>query len=120
MTAKSPRIHELPEFHFYAIAEGIRMLLSRCGRWLGFGKDDIDDKPDLFTFSRATNDSDNDTPERKILPPREIRPYFQKQLSHLLKPTKAHFALYLQGCRLFVVRKNGGCPGRQGACVTGQ
>ena len=50
ITDASLRIHELPEFHFYAIAEGIRMLLSRCGRWLGFGKDDIDDKPDLFTF----------------------------------------------------------------------
>ena len=59
------------------------------------------------------NDSDNDTPERKILPPREIRPYFQKQLSHLLKPTKAHFALYLQGRRLFVVGKNGGCPAKR-------
>ena len=50
ITDASLRIHELPDFHFYAIAEGIRMLLSRCGRWLGFGKDDIDDKPDLFTF----------------------------------------------------------------------
>ena len=28
----------------------IRMLLSRCGRWSGFGKDDIDDEPDLFKF----------------------------------------------------------------------
>ena len=50
ITDASLRIHELPDFHFYAIAEGIRMLLSRCGIWLGFGKDDIDDKPDLFTF----------------------------------------------------------------------
>jgi hypothetical protein len=50
ITDASLRIHELPEFHFYAIAEGIRMLLCRCGRWIGFGKDDIDDEPDLFTF----------------------------------------------------------------------
>jgi len=50
ITDASLRIHELPEFHFYAIAEGIRMLLSRCGRWIGFGKDDVDDKSDLFTF----------------------------------------------------------------------
>ena len=44
------RIHELPDFHFYAIADGIKMLLSRCGRWSGFGKDDVDDEPDLFKF----------------------------------------------------------------------
>ena len=43
-------LHELPDFHFYAIADGIRMLLSRCGRWSGFGKDDIDDEHDLFKF----------------------------------------------------------------------
>ena len=45
ITDASLRIHELPDFHFYAIADGIKMLLSRCGRWSGFGKDDVDDKP---------------------------------------------------------------------------
>ena len=50
ITDASLRIHELPDFHFYAIADGIRILLSRCGRWSGFGKDDIDDEPDLFKF----------------------------------------------------------------------
>ena len=32
------RIHELPDFHFYAIADGIKMLLSRCERWSGWGE----------------------------------------------------------------------------------
>lgn len=50
ITDASLRIHELPDFHFYAIADGIRMLLSRCGRWSGFGKEDIDDEPNLFKF----------------------------------------------------------------------
>ena len=50
ITDASLRIHELPDFHFYAIADGIRTLLSRCGKWSGFGKDDIDDEPDLFRF----------------------------------------------------------------------
>lgn len=50
ITDASLRIHELPDFHFYAIADGIRMLLSRCGRWTGFGPDDADDAPDLFKF----------------------------------------------------------------------
>ena len=50
ITDASLRIHELPDFHFYAIADGIKMLLSRCGRWSGFGKDDVDDEPDLFKF----------------------------------------------------------------------
>ena len=57
ITDASLRIHELPDFHFYAIADGIKMLLSRCGRWSGFGKDDVDDEPDLFKFSIATVDS---------------------------------------------------------------
>lgn len=50
ITDASLRIHELPDFHFYAIADGIRMILSRCGRWTGFGEDDADDEPDLFRF----------------------------------------------------------------------
>ena len=50
ITDASLRIHELPDFHFYAIADGIKMLLSRCGRWTGFGKEDVDDDPDLFKF----------------------------------------------------------------------
>jgi len=31
-------------------ADGIRMILSRCGRWTGFGGDDTDGEPDLFRF----------------------------------------------------------------------
>ena len=50
VTDASLRIHELPDFHFYAIADGVRMLLSRCGRWTGFDECDIDDEPDLFKF----------------------------------------------------------------------
>jgi hypothetical protein len=50
ITDASLRIHELLDFHFYAIADGIRTLLSRCWKWSGFGKDDIDDEPDLFRF----------------------------------------------------------------------
>ena len=50
ITDASLRIHELPDFHFYAIADGIRMILSRCGRWTGFGGDDTDGEPDLFRF----------------------------------------------------------------------
>ncbi len=46
----SLRIHKLPEFHFYAIADGIRMLLSRCGRWNGINDDDITPEHDLFRF----------------------------------------------------------------------
>ena len=49
ITDASLRIHELPDFHFYAIAEGIKMILSRCGRWTGFDEDP-DDEPDLFKF----------------------------------------------------------------------
>ena len=50
ITDASLRIHELPDFHFYAIAEGIKMILSRCGRWTGFDEDPDDDEPDLFKF----------------------------------------------------------------------
>jgi len=50
ITDASLRIHELPDFHFYAIADGIRTLLSRCGRWSGLRKDDMEDEPDLFKF----------------------------------------------------------------------
>ena len=57
ITDASLRIHELPDFHFYAIADGIRMLLSRCGRWSGFGKNDIDDNRTYSSSSTATVDS---------------------------------------------------------------
>ena len=33
----SLRLHGVPEFHFYAIADGARAILSRSGRWRGVG-----------------------------------------------------------------------------------
>lgn len=50
ITDASLRIHALPDFHFYAIADGIRAILSRCGRWHGLADEDLESDDDLFSF----------------------------------------------------------------------
>ena len=53
----SLRIHDVPEFHFYAIADGARSILSRSGKWRGIddGAKDAGYECDLFElFARNT------------------------------------------------------------------
>ena len=53
----SLRIHDVPEFHFYAIADGARSILSRSGKWRGIDDDakDAGYECDLFElFARNT------------------------------------------------------------------
>ncbi|MBR6733816.1 MAG: hypothetical protein IKL96_05385, partial [Kiritimatiellae bacterium] len=46
------RIHEVPEFHFYAIADGASDILKRGRRWRGFdpGEAEKSDEASLFAF----------------------------------------------------------------------
>ena len=46
------RIHDVPEFHFYAIADGASDILKRGRRWRGFdpGETARDDEASLFAF----------------------------------------------------------------------
>jgi len=46
------RIHDVPEFHFYAIADGASDILKRGRRWLGFdpGEAEKRDEAPLFEF----------------------------------------------------------------------
>jgi len=52
----SLRIHEVPDFHFYAIADGIRNVLARCGKWTGLYEDEPTPSPDLFDFFGCDSD----------------------------------------------------------------
>lgn len=52
IASMSLRIHEVPEFHFYAIADGIGRLCARHGKWKGFDIDagmETEEAP-LFDF----------------------------------------------------------------------
>lgn len=54
IASMSLRIHEVPEFHFYAIADGIGRLCARHGKWQGFDVDaetEAEEDP-LFAFFR--------------------------------------------------------------------
>jgi hypothetical protein len=46
------RIHEVPEFHFYSIADGASDILKRGRRWRGFDPDEAEkrDEASLFAF----------------------------------------------------------------------
>ena len=46
------RIHDVPEFHFYAIADGASDILKRGRRWRGFAPEEAEgsDKASLFAF----------------------------------------------------------------------
>ena len=46
------RIHEVPEFHFYSIADGASDILKRGRRWRGFDPVDAEkrDEASLFAF----------------------------------------------------------------------
>lgn len=51
----SLRIHDVPEFHFYAIADGESALLSRYGRWDGYdaAANEKKEEDDLFAFFKV-------------------------------------------------------------------
>ena len=46
------RIHDVPEFHFYAIADGASDILKRGRRWRGFDPAEAEkrDEASLFAF----------------------------------------------------------------------
>ena len=46
------RIHEVPEFHFYSIADGASVILKRGRRWRGFDPEEakMDEEASLFAF----------------------------------------------------------------------
>jgi len=46
------RIHEVPEFHFYSIADGASVILKRGRRWRGFDPEEAkkDEEASLFAF----------------------------------------------------------------------
>ena len=46
------RIHEVPEFHFYSIADGASDILKRGRRWRGFDPVEVEkrDEASLFAF----------------------------------------------------------------------
>ena len=46
----SRRMFEVPDFFFYAIADGVSELFRRCGRWRGLDGPDRDEKPAGKTF----------------------------------------------------------------------
>ena len=45
-------IHEVPEFHFYSIADGASDILKRGRRWRGFDPEEAEkrDEASLFAF----------------------------------------------------------------------
>ena len=50
----SRRMFEVPEFYFYAIADGISTLFVRHGRWNGLDGPDVgEDEEDLFHLKLA-------------------------------------------------------------------
>ena len=46
----SRRMFEVPDFFFYAIADGVSELFTRCGRWRGLDGPDRDEEPAGRTF----------------------------------------------------------------------
>ncbi len=50
------RIHDVPEFHSYAIADGASDVLKRGRRWRGFDPEKVagSDVPSLFAFFGIT------------------------------------------------------------------
>ena len=56
IASMSLRIHEKPEFHFYAIADGIGRLCARHGRWPGFDaaeEERREEEDTLFAFFKV-------------------------------------------------------------------
>ena len=44
------RIHDVPDFHFYAIADGASDVLKRGRRWRGFDQAEREAEAPLFEF----------------------------------------------------------------------